>query len=107
LFDAGERQHNTIRQVPVKMAVRYSGFSYSLCRILPTLISRGKVILNKESVASDSSPANIRETAATSPDQQRRTLRHKDTINDFKVYDTTNRYVVGCSLYSIDKQEQA
>lgn len=90
LLDAAERQHNTIRQVPLKMAV-----------------SRSKIILAEEPVASDSSPANVREIIATSPDQQRRTLRRKDTINDFKEYNTTNRYVVGCSLYCIDKQEQA
>lgn len=90
LLDAKERQYNTIRQVSSKMG-----------------LSRDKIIPTEELVASDSSPTNVREIAATSPDRQRRTLRHKDTINDFKVFDTNNRYVVGCSLYYIDKQEQA
>ncbi|KAG2355327.1 P-loop containing nucleoside triphosphate hydrolase protein [Suillus spraguei] len=71
---AGERQHSTIRQVPPKMAA-----------------SSNNIVFIEEPMASNGSPANVREVAATSSDQQPRTLRRKDTIDDLKVFNTTKR----------------
>ncbi|KAG1844177.1 P-loop containing nucleoside triphosphate hydrolase protein [Suillus subalutaceus] len=74
LLVAGERQHGTIQQVPPKMAA-----------------SRKNIVFTEEIMASNGSPANVREVAATSPDHRRRSLRRKDTIDDLKVLNTTKR----------------
>ncbi|KAG1896046.1 P-loop containing nucleoside triphosphate hydrolase protein [Suillus fuscotomentosus] len=73
LLDAGERQQNTIWRVPPKMATRSS------------------IVLTGESVASNGSPTNVKEIATTYADKQRLTLQRKDTIDDFEVFNTTNR----------------
>jgi hypothetical protein len=100
---AGERQHGTIRQVP---PARYSVFSCSSCCILLTLVNRKNIVFTEEPMASNGSPANVKEVAVTSPNQPRGTLRRKETIDDFKVFNTTKRYVAFiCSLCCIDKRE--
>ncbi|KAG1812622.1 P-loop containing nucleoside triphosphate hydrolase protein [Suillus subaureus] len=74
LLVAGERQHSTIRQVSPNVDA-----------------SRNNIVFTEEIMASNGSPANVREVAATSPDQQRHTLRRKDTVDDLKVFNTTKR----------------
>ncbi|KAG2036969.1 P-loop containing nucleoside triphosphate hydrolase protein [Suillus americanus] len=71
LLVAGETQHGTIRQLPPKMAA-----------------SRNNIVFAEQPMTSDGSPADVREVAA---DQQHRTLRRRDTINDLKVLNTTKR----------------
>ncbi|KAG2066556.1 P-loop containing nucleoside triphosphate hydrolase protein [Suillus decipiens] len=68
---AGERGHSIIRQVPSKMAA-----------------SGNNIVFTEEPIAS---PTNVREAVATSSDQQRRTLRRKDTIDDLKMFNTNKR----------------
>jgi predicted GTPase len=45
-------------------------------------------------MASNGSPANVKEVAVTSPNQPRGTLRRKETIDDFKVFNTTKRHKI-------------
>jgi len=70
---AGERQHGTIRQVPP---------------------ARKNIVFIEEPMASNGSPANVKEVAVTSPNQPRGTLRRKETIDDFKVFNTTKRHKI-------------
>ncbi|KAG2113737.1 P-loop containing nucleoside triphosphate hydrolase protein [Suillus discolor] len=80
LLGAGERQQYTIQQVPPKMAARYSVFSFSSCHILPTFRNRNSIVLTGESVASNGSPANVKEIAAMYADQQFNTTNRRKVI---------------------------